>query len=208
MRFSEACERNKEPIRAVLEAWLPRPARVLEIGSGSGQHAVHFCRTIADLRWQPSERGDALADLRERLSSEGRHGLAPGSRLCEALELDLTQRAWPPGPYEAVFTANTAHIVPVAAVEALIAVAAACLAPAGRLLLYGPFRLAGQPLEPGNAAFDAHLQALDPAMGLRDRGWIAAVAAGQGLVHLADVAMPADNRILVFGRSATAASAA
>jgi len=207
MRFSEACERNKEPIRAVLEAWLPRPARVLEIGSGSGQHAVHFCRSIAGLQWQPSERGEALADLRERLSSEGSHGLAPGSRPCEALELDLTGGAWPAGPYEAVFTANTAHIVPVAAVEALVAGAANCLGPAGRLLIYGPFRLAGQPLEPGNAAFDAHLQALDPAMGLRDRGWIAAVAAGQGLTLLADVAMPADNRTLVFGRAAAPSAA-
>lgn len=202
MRFSEACERNKEPIRAVLEAWLPRPARVLEIGSGSGQHAVHVCRTIPGLQWQPSERGEALPDLRERLQAEGRQGLAPGSGLGEALELDLTQGAWPAGPYDAVFTANTAHIVPTAAVEALIAGAAGCLGLAGRLLIYGPFGRAGQPLEPGNAAFDAHLRALDPAMGLRDRDWIAAVAAAHGLALLAEEVMPANNRTLVFGRAA------
>ena len=207
MRFSEACERNKEPIRAVLETWLPRPARVLEVGSGSGQHALHFCRTLAALQWQPSERADALSDLRARLHAEGSEGLAPGSGLGKALELDLTRGAWPPGPYEAVFTANTAHIVPMAAVEALIAGAAGCLGPAGLLLLYGPFRQEGQPLEPGNAAFDAHLQALDPAMGLRDRAWIASVAAVHGLEPLADVAMPAHNRTLVFRRTATPSAA-
>lgn len=199
MRVSQACERNKEPIRAVLEAWLPASARVLEIGSGSGQHAVHFCRTIAGLQWQPSERGEALADLQEFLDLEG-HGFAPASGLARAIALDLMDGSWPTGPYDAVFTANTAHIVPEAAVEALVAGAAACLGPGGLLLLYGPFRLAGRPLEPSNEAFDAHLQSLDPAMGLRARDWIDSLAAAQGLASLADVAMPAHNHILVFGR--------
>ncbi|MFM7228386.1 MAG: DUF938 domain-containing protein [Cyanobacteriota bacterium] len=200
MRVSQACERNKEPIRAVLEAWLPPSARVLEIGSGTGQHAVHFCRTIAGLQWQPSERGEALVDLQEFLDCEGRQGLAPGSGLSKAMTLDLLEGPWPAGPYEAVFTANTAHIVPEAAVEALVAGAAGCLGPGGLLLLYGPFRWTDRPLEPSNAAFDAHLRALDPAMGLRARDWIAALAAAQGLAPLADVAMPAHNHILVFGR--------
>jgi len=203
MRVSQACERNKEPIRAVLEDWLPRPARVLEIGSGSGQHAVHFCRTIPGLQWQSSERGEAMADLQEFLDLEGGHGFAQGSGIPRAIPLDLLDGSWPAGPYEAVFTANTAHIVPEAAVEALIAGAARCLGPEGLLLLYGPFRLAGRPLEPSNAAFDAHLQALDPAMGLRAKDWITALACANGLAPLADVAMPAHNHTLVFGRTPT-----
>jgi SAM-dependent methyltransferase len=196
--FSEACERNKQPIAAELDRWLPRPARVLEIGSGSGQHAVHITRQLSQLHWQPSERSQQRDALQQRIDREGRSQPAAGSQLANAITLDVSAGPWPAGPYEAVFTANTAHIMPASAVAELVAGAAAVLAPGGLLLLYGPFSDGGQHSAPSNAAFDAHLRSIDPAMGVRDADWIAALAERRGLRGLADVAMPANNRLLVF----------
>ncbi len=198
MLFSEACERNKQPIAAELARWLPRPARVLEIGSGSGQHAVHLTRQISQLHWQPSERAEQCLDLQQRIELEGRSQLAAGSQLADAITLDVCAGPWPAGPYGAVFTANTAHIMPASAVPHLVAGAAAVLTPEGLLLLYGPFSDGGQHTAPSNAAFDAHLRSIDPAMGVRDADWITALAEKQGMGALADVAMPANNRLLVF----------
>lgn len=198
MLFSEACERNKQPIAQELARWLPRPARVLEVGSGSGQHAVHFSRQLSQLHWQPSERPEALAALQQRIAHEGRCQLASGSHLADAISLDVTTGPWPDGPFEAVFTANTAHIMPARAVPELVRGAAAVLAPGGLLLLYGPFSDGGHHSAPSNAAFDAHLRSLDPAMGVRDADWITDLAQSQRLSPLADVALPANNRLLVF----------
>lgn len=201
VRFSEACERNKEPILQVLREWLPPRARVLEVGSGSGQHAVHFTRHLAGLQWQPSDRAEYLGDLRERINLEGRSDLAPDARLADPLELDVDRcDQWPRGPYEAVFSANTTHIMAADSVPHLLAVAARVLAPAGLLLLYGPFLGGGMPTAPTNAAFDAHLRSLDQSMGLRDAGELTAKALNLGLAALADRAMPANNRILVFSK--------
>ena len=198
MLFSEACERNKEPIALELERWLPRPARVFEVGSGSGQHAVHVTRRLSQLHWQPSERPGQLEGLQARINLEGRTGLAAGSSLADAIALDVTTGPWPAGPFEAVFTANTAHIMPAAAVPQLVAGAAATLGAGGLLMLYGPFSDGGQHTAPSNAAFDAHLRSIDGAMGVRDADWIGDLAQSQGLSPLADVAMPANNRLLVF----------
>jgi SAM-dependent methyltransferase len=200
MRFSAACERNQQPILDVLRAWLPAAARVLEVGSGSGQHAVHMARHLAGLHWQPSDL-PPLHDLAERLQLEGRSGLAKGTVIAPALELDVTQpEQWPLGPFDAVFTSNTCHIMPAAAVPQLLAGAARVLAPGGLLLLYGPFRDGDVHTAPSNAAFDAHLQAIDPAMGVRDARDLSAQADGLGLELRADTPMPANNRLLVFQR--------
>jgi len=196
--FSEACERNKQPIACELERWLPRPAQVLEVGSGSGQHAVHFTRSLSQLHWQPSERAETLAGLQQRIDLEGRSQLARGSNLADAVTLDVTGKCWPAGPFDAVYSANTAHIMPAAAVPRLVAGAAAVLRPGGLLLLYGPFSDGGCHSAPSNAAFDAHLRSLDAAMGVRDADWIVDLAHHQGLSPLADVAMPANNRLLVL----------
>ncbi|NDC34016.1 MAG: DUF938 domain-containing protein [Synechococcaceae bacterium WB9_2_112] len=198
MLFSEACERNKQPIAQALEGWLPRPARVFEVGSGSGQHAVHFTRQRDRLHWHPSERPGQLAGLQERIDREGRGALAPGSALADAVALDVTTGPWPPGPFDAVFTANTAHIMPASAVPDLVAGAAALLGPGGLLLLYGPFSDGGRHTAPSNAAFDAHLRSIDPTMGVRDADWIIALARRHGMQPRADQAMPANNRLLVF----------
>ena len=195
MRWSEACERNREPILTVLHQWLPPGARVLEIGSGSGQHAVAFSRSLAGVRWQASDHPDAVAPLNERLRSEG--------PLPEALALDvLEQQQWPGRDYDAVFSANTCHILPQAGVSSLLALAAAVLQPGGLLLLYGPFQDGGVHTAASNAAFDAHLRSLDPQMGVRDALALRAEAEALGLTIETEVAMPANNRMLIFRRNA------
>lgn len=200
--FSEACERNKEPILAVLQRWLPLPARVLEVGSGTGQHAVFFTRELSPLDWQPSELEGNLAGLQARIEREGASALAAGSRLHAAVALDVSRGPWPPGLFDAVFSANTAHIMPAASVPDLLAGAARVLRPGGLLLLYGPFSDGGEHTAPSNEAFDAHLRSMDPAMGVRDADWIGALAAELQLEPVADVVMPANNRTLIFRRVA------
>ena len=113
----------------------------------------------------------------------------------------MTTGPWPDGPFEAVFSANTAHIMPAAAVPRLISGAAQVLGPGGLLLLYGPFSDGGRHTAASNAAFDAHLRSIDPAMGVRDADWIVELGHTAGLAPLADVAMPANNRLLVLAHS-------
>lgn len=200
MRFSAACERNQQPILELLRAWLPASARVLEVGSGSGQHAVHMARHLVGVHWQPSDL-PPLNDLEERLRLEGRSALAAGTVIAEPLELDVTRpEQWPAGPFDALFTANTCHIMPASAVPQLLAGAARVLAPGALLLLYGPFRDGEAHTAPSNAAFDAHLRAIDPAMGVRDARDLIGQAAALGLELRADAPMPANNRMLVFRR--------
>ncbi|SBO41850.1 DUF938 domain-containing protein [Cyanobium sp. NIES-981] len=201
MLFSPACERNRSPILAVLRRWLPAGSTVLEVGSGSGQHAVFFTQEIPRLIWQPSEQASGVPPLQERIALEGSLRPAPGSRLLPALSLavDATD-AWPAGPYSAVFSANTAHIMGESTVAAFLAGSARVLAPGGRLLLYGPFSDNGVHTAESNAAFDAHLRSLDPAMGVRDTVELHRLAGRSGLEPLADVPLPANNRILIWSR--------
>lgn len=203
--FSPACERNRDPILAVLRRWLghgtpEHPLRVLEVGSGSGQHAVHMARHLDGLHWQPSELAPNLDGLAARIAAEGRQGLAPGARIEAPLVLDVVMPDWPAGPWDAVFSANTAHIMPAAAVPSLLAGSARALRPGGLLLLYGPFRYGSGHTAASNADFDAHLRSLDPAMGVRDAEELTHQAAAVGLVAEDDVAMPANNRLLIFRR--------
>ena len=198
---SPACERNQEPILELLSQWLPPNAQVLEIGSGSGQHAIFFARTLAGLQWQPSDRRETLQDLAERIALEGRDGLAPGARIADPLELDVDQADhWPERPFDAVFSANSCHIMALASVANLMAGAARRLVPGGLLVLYGPFQDGGIHTAASNAAFDAHLRSLNPAMGLRDAKEITGWAQAHGLSAKVDQPMPAQNRTLVFQR--------
>lgn len=198
--FSAACERNKLPILQVLETSLPaRRAHVLEVGSGSGQHAVFFCQQRANLHWQPSDRAEYLQDLAERIALEGRSGLAPGSSLSRPLELDVDRaEQWPQQTFDAVFSANTTHIMAASSVPHLLAGAAQVLVAGGLLLLYGPFHEDGVATSASNAAFDAHLRSLDPAMGVRDAMALREQARRCGLDPIADLTMPAHNRTLIF----------
>lgn len=194
--YSEACERNKRPIGEVLERILPKSASVLEIGAGTGQHAVYFTRLLPGIRWQASDVGPHLPDLERRFEQEG------DDRLPAPIELDVADSSqWPDGQFDAVYTANTLHIMPWELTPLFMAGAAACLRPGGQLIVYGPFHDRGQHTAPSNEAFDRSLRQRDPAMGIRDAVEVAEIAARCGLAQRDDLGLPANNRILAFTRS-------
>jgi len=191
---SDACERNKAPILGVLATALAGCRRVLEIGSGTGQHAVYFAAHLPHLQWLPSELRENLPPLAERIRLEG------GANLHAPIALDVREVPWPVAAVDAVVSANTLHIMDWPAVEAFFAGVGAVLAPSGVLCVYGPFRYGGEFTSASNAEFDRTLRARDPASGIRDFEALARLAAAQGLVFDADHAMPAHNRTLVWRR--------
>lgn len=189
--FSPASERNREPIFQVLKRWLPENARVLEIGAGTGQHAVYFCRQMPGLHWQSTDLADNLPGLRARLEIEG-DGIPP------PLVLDVMSEKWPDGPYDAVYAANTVHIMPWDHTPVLLERSAGRLASGGLLILYGPFHDGGRHTSKSNRQFDQSLKSRDPSMGVRDALEVSRIAASCGLNPEADIAMPANNRMLMF----------
>jgi len=191
---SEACERNKEPILAVLRAELAHCEQVLEIGSGTGQHAVHFATHLPQLAWQPSELPANLAPLAERL----RRADLPNLRA--PLALDVRERPWRVPAVDAVFSANTLHIMAWEAVQEFFAGVGALLGAPGVLCVYGPFRFGGRHTSDSNAAFDLYLRERDPSSGIRDFEALDALARAQGLTFSADYPMPANNRTLLWRR--------
>lgn len=196
--FSEACERNKGPILDVLQRWLGHRAGVaLEIGAGTGQHAVHFARNLPQLSWQPTERLESLASLKARIEVEG------PCNLLAPLELDVEQATWPcdADSVDAVYTANTLHIVSWPQVQALFRGVGRVLRDEGLLIVYGPFRYGGQFTSHSNAVFDEALRSRDPLSGIRDFEAVDALAAAHGLRLVEDCAMPANNQALVWRRS-------
>lgn len=191
--FSEAAERNKEPILGVLRGALAPVRSVLEIGSGTGQHAVHFGAHMPHLIWQTS-------DLRENHPSI--HAWIAESKLINVkppVSLDVLRSPWPVRHADAVFTANTLHIVSWAAVRAMFNGVARILGD-GPLCTYGPFNYQGRYTSESNAAFDRMLRQRDPDSGIRDIDELAAVAAEVGLILQADHCLPANNRLLVWCR--------
>ncbi len=193
--FSEACERNRFAIGQALKRTLSEAASVLEIGSGTGQHAVYFSQRFPDLRWQCSDLSEHVGGLEARIDQHG------AGRLPDAVELDVIGSNWPAGPFEAVFTANTLHIMPWDHTPVLLNRVAECLVSGGRLIVYGPFHDGGVHTATSNAAFDRSLRQRDPSMGVRDAAEIAMLAAERGLQPEADLALPANNRMLVFRKS-------
>ena len=193
--FSEACERNKDPILAVLREAFSGASSVLEVGSGTGQHAVHFARHLPWLTWQPTDRREHLATLAARFRAEG------AANLLEPLELDVLSPGplQAPGP-DAVFSANTLHIMSWEAVEALFHLVGRTLRPGGVLAIYGPFRYAGRFTSDSNAEFDAWLRDRDPDSGIRDAVDVDRLAQARGLALDTDHAMPANNQLRVWRR--------
>lgn len=190
--FSEACERNKDPILAVLRPLLADRSQVLEIGSGTGQHAVYFATHFPALTWHPTERLAFLADLTARVQAEGGPNISPPT------VLDVRQSVWPLRSVDAIFTANTLHIMAWPEVGAMFQGIGATLAPRGLLCIYGPFRYDGRYTSPSNREFDRILQERDPQSGLRDIDAVTKLAAEIGLELAADHDLPAFNRLLVF----------
>ena len=190
--FSAACERNKDPILEVLRVRFADRTQVLEIGSGTGQHAVYFARQLGHLTWHPTEQLAYLADLTERVKLEG-----PGNLRAPTL-LDVRQAVWPVRGVDAMFTANTLHIMSWSEVMALFNGIGTVLAPGGVLCIYGPFRYAGRYTSDSNQEFDRMLQERDPQSGLRDIEAVSLLADQYGLRLDADFDLPANNRLLVF----------
>ena len=191
--FSQACEDNKEPIMEVLTPLLADAHRLIEIGSGTGQHAVHFAGCLPHLTWQTSDVAENLPGVRLWLADAGLPNLPP------PVELDVTGR-WPKGDYDAAFSANTVHIMGDAEVAALFAGLPKVLTPGAPFALYGPFNYGGRYTSDSNARFDQWLKARDPASGIKDRDHLADLGEAHGLVLTEDHAMPCNNRILVFRR--------
>jgi SAM-dependent methyltransferase len=190
--MSEACERNKEPILAVLRAAFAQCLDVLEIGSGTGQHAVYFARHLSHLTWRPTEQLSYVADLTARAQLEG----SPNLRTPTVL--DVRQSVWPVQSVDGVFTANTLHIMSWPDVMAMHRGIGEVLAPHGVLCVYGPFRYDGEYTSDSNRAFDRMLQERDPRSGLRDVNAVKGLAASYGLELVADHDLPAFNRLLMF----------
>jgi SAM-dependent methyltransferase len=180
--YSEACERNRAPILAVLKRVFRDSRVVLEIGSGTGQHAAYFAAELAHLRWQASDVAEHLAGIRL-------WGVDP-------IELDVDQ-PWPAVDADAVFSANTAHIMSWPQVERVFA-GVANMDSLRIFCLYGPFHYGGRPSSESNARFDAVLRSRDPTSGIRDFEHVQALAGRCGLAFIEDNAMPANNRLVVF----------
>ena len=192
--FSEACERNKGPILEVLRVAFADRTQVLEIGSGTGQHAVHFATQLTHLTWHPTEQLAYLADLASRVKLEGARNLRPPT------VLDVKQTIWPLRSVDAIYSANTLHIMGWAEVEAMFRGVDAVLSPHGVVCIYGPFRYAGRYTSDSNRDFDLMLKERDPLSGLRDLTDVSALAGRHALRLRVDNDLPANNRLLEFVR--------
>ncbi|GGP73544.1 DUF938 domain-containing protein [Shewanella ulleungensis] len=194
--FSQACENNKHAILTHLQQWLTHTTQVLEVGSGTGQHCVFFAENLPHLRWQPSDQAHYLDHLQARLQHY------PLNNLADGIELDVNQ-SWPQlaDAIDAIYTANTLHIMSPALVEVFFVGCGKVLANKGCVVIYGPFNYLGEFTSDSNAQFDVWLKQQHPLSGIRDIEWIISLAKQQGLILTEDVAMPANNRMLYFTRT-------
>lgn len=193
INFSQASENNKGPILEQLKVLFAEPGTVLEVGSGAGQHALHFCAALPHLTWQPTDQGAYFDGLVENLATVASGTLAP-------IYLDVSQD-WPEGGYHYGFSANVLHIAAATLTEPFFAGFGRSLEPGGRLCVYGPFRYNGSFTTESNERFDAWLKGNDARSGIRDIETVTSIAAAHGLDLVQDIAMPANNQLLVFDRN-------
>ncbi len=192
-RFAPATQRNREPILAVLRDVFPKAGKVLEIASGSGEHAVHFARAFPALQWQPTDPADdARTSIDAWVAAEGVGNILP------ALPLDAAGDNWPVAQADAIVCINMIHISPWEATLGLMRGAARVLPEGAPLFLYGPYRREGHVIEPSNAAFDESLRSRDPRWGLRLLEDVSACADENGLALREVIEMPANNLSVVF----------
>jgi cyclopropane fatty-acyl-phospholipid synthase-like methyltransferase len=192
--FSTACERNQDPILDVLREHLADRKSVLEIGSGTGQHAVYFATHLPQLTWQTSDRVENHPGINAWLEDSAPTNVMP------PLPLDVATGPWPTERYDAIFSANTLHIMRWEEVVEMFARLPAVLRDDAKLVVYGPFNYAGEFTSASNAAFDRSLKAAEAYRGIRDFEVVNALAATAGLHLVEDRAMPANNRCLVWQR--------
>ena len=190
--YAESCDQNRDPILAVLRGEFADCRSILEIGSGTGQHAVYFARHLPHLDWQTSDCREYHPGIQAWLEEAALPNVRP------PLALDVRLDAWPDCAFDGVFSANTVHIMGWEEVESMFAGIGRVLAPGGRFCLYGPFNYLGRYTSDSNARFDAWLKARDPRSGVRHFEDLDALARAAGLQLLRDHAMPANNRILVW----------
>lgn len=194
--YSEACERNRDPIFAVIQPLLAARRAVLEIGSGTGQHAVHFAAKLPHLIWHTSDREMYHVGIQLWLDEAALENVRP------PLSLDVTQTPWPAMTVDAVYSANTAHIMHWPEVEAMFAGVGGLLPAGGIFLLYGPFNDHGRYTSDSNRRFDEQLKSRDPLSGIRDAAALDRLAQQAQMQARGDVAMPANNRILWWEKRA------
>lgn len=192
--YAEACERNRDPILKVLRHHFADRHRVLEVGSGTGQHAVHFAAALPGITWQTSDLAANLPGIRRWIEEAGLANLPP------PVALDVLG-PWPAMRFDAVYTANTLHIMGWEGVRALFAAMSEVLTEDGMLAVYGPFNYGGAFTSASNAAFDVWLKQRSPESGIRDFEAVDALARSCGLGLAEDRAMPANNRTLLWRRS-------
>jgi SAM-dependent methyltransferase len=192
-QHAPACDRNREPILSVLRVAFATARRVLEIGSGTGQHAVFFAKELPHLYWQASEVPGGDASIRAWVADAGLPNVGM------PLSLDVTRQEWGCGAVDGVFTANSLHIMSWSSVLALFRGVGRVLEPGGTVVIYGPFNYEGRYTSDSNEQFDVFLKARDPRSGIRDFEAVAAAAHElAGLAFERDAPMPANNRTLVF----------
>lgn len=193
-----AASRNAAPILEALTHELDDCSKVLEVGSGTGQHAVFFASRLAHLQWQPSDLKQNLPGIREWLDH------AEPDNVADPLELDVLVSAIPAERYDAVFSANTAHIMSYDAVRKMIELVGEVTEPGGKFCLYGPFKLRGAHTTESNAAFDESLRSRNPRMGIRNLDDLEDLAAASGLSLRRVYAMPTNNFLIVWSKSSSA----
>lgn len=193
--FSQACDNNKSAIFEVLRDYLTAPANLLEIGSGTGQHGVFFAENLPQVQWQTSDLEDNHEGILAWISDY------EGGNLCAPFALNVADEHWDIDEYNAVFTANTAHIMSWPQVESMVRGVAKCLLSSGLWIIYGPFNYGGQFTSDSNARFNDWLQTQAPYRAIRDFEALRDCALAKGLELIEDRAMPANNRCLVFRKS-------
>lgn len=188
--FSQSCENNKEPILSVLKEAFRDASLVLEIGSGTGQHAVHFARNMPHLTWQPSDMPENIPGMKLWFEE------ANLPNIKEPIVLNVADALWPIEEADAMFSANTLHILGESQIECMFEGIGLRLAPGGTLCIYGPFNYDGKYTSESNERFDAWLKEQDSKSGIRDFEWVNSLAEKAGLKLVHDHVMPANNRLL------------
>ena len=190
--YSESCDQNRDPILSVIQPLLSHCKTVLEIGSGTGQHAVYFAEKLPQLMWQTSDRAEYHQGIRQWLDD------ASLANVLAPVALDVRQDKWMEQQFDAVFTANSLHIMHKEDVIALFDHIADVLDTKGLLIVYGPFNYDGKYTSESNARFDVWLKDRDPQSCIKDFEWVDSLANNVGLQLKNDYAMPANNRILCW----------